>query len=253
MIARQTAHSSPAAASTAFPWCWGSCAGITCMGIFKKSLKVFLKLSSLDWAHVRRTKEQWENILWSEKLMFPLLFSLFNMSSHPKNKAVHQSMALSFKLNFWMQQWTSFNDNSFLKYAWAYVAISITVVCQFLMQCSLRAPRSQILTVVNIICQWLPLAFMHWYFPVLECFHIIMYCERAKFFAILHWKMFLLKWLAILSQSLGQSDEPWHKHWAFGGCSFIYPHLLPINLLISWIIQNGVTFQSYFASAPTFF
>ncbi len=42
-----------------------------------------------------------------------------------------------------MAQWIVFTDNVFWKYSWAHVVISITVAFLYVMQCRLRARRSQ--------------------------------------------------------------------------------------------------------------
>ena len=94
----------------------------------------------------------------------------------------------NFKLHFLMQQRTVLSDNYFPKYSWAHVAMSIMVARRFLKQSRLRARWSH--------------AFSSGFCPQPLRTEISRLPERPKFFAILHWEIFSLNWLTIVSQSL---------------------------------------------------
>ncbi len=99
-----------------------------------------------------------------------------------------------------------FTDSGFWKYSWAYLVMSMTESCRWVMQCRLRAwrPRAS-----NKDLRPCPLRT-----EIFQCLWIFWWCyalvddEICKAFAIWHWGTLLLKYSTIFLCTLSQIGEP---------------------------------------------
>ncbi len=132
-----------------------------------------------------------------------------------------------------MARWIVFTDNVFWKYSWAHVVISITVAFLYVMQCRLRARRSQASSMVfrpwPLRTEIVPDSLNLW---MILC---TVDDDNFKLFAIFLWETLFWYCSTIFHCSIGGIGDPLPILTSERHCHserlFLYPVMLPIDLI----------------------
>ncbi len=103
-------------------------------------------------------------------------------------------------------RWHVFTDSGFWKYSWAYLVMTMTESCRWVMQCRLRARRPRASNKDLRPCP------IRTEISPVSLYLLMMLCtvdgEIYKAFVIWHWGMLILKYSTIVLHILSQVGEP---------------------------------------------